>query len=177
MITLQECIDARRSIRVFREEPVTRETVFHLLENAAKAPSGSNIQPWEFVVADDPNLVRSIVAFSPGIGKCPPCLIVFCEDRELALKKGGTIGRDQLALMDISMAGENLMLSAVALGLGTCAVKSFPPDIIRSLLKLPDRLSPELIITLGYPENESRVPPKRPLAELIHYNGWGNPCE
>lgn len=44
-----EAISSRRSIRAFRPDPVPRETIERILETAARAPSGSNIQPWHVV--------------------------------------------------------------------------------------------------------------------------------
>ncbi len=50
----EEAITSRRSIRRFLPDPVTRETVEHLLAIASRAPSGTNIQPWKvYVVAGE----------------------------------------------------------------------------------------------------------------------------
>ena len=173
MKSLQECIECRRSIRNFRDEPVDRALIQQLIENACMAPSGSNIQPWIFIVADQPELVHEIVTFSPGIGQCPPCILVLCADKELAYKKGGVMGRDQLSVLDIAMAAENILLSAVDSGLGTCVVKSFSANIIQKILALPGHIVPELMVTVGYPALDGKVPPKRELSELVYFNGWG----
>lgn len=173
MKALQDCIQTRRSVRIFRAEPVDRAIIRELIRNGCMAPSGSNIQPWQFIVADDPELVAELVSFSPGIGKVPPCILILCTDRRRALEKGGVMGRDQLSLIDIAMAAENIILSAVDQGLGTCAVRSFPSLILQKILKLPEHIMPELLITLGYPERIGKMPPKRPLNELLYFNGWG----
>ena len=173
MKELQDCIQTRRSVRIYREEPVDRALIRKLIWNGCRAPSGSNIQSWQFIVADDPELVAELVRFSPGIGKVPPCIIILCADRCRALEKGGVMGRDQLSLIDISMAAENIILSAVDHGLGTCAVRSFPAMILQKILKLPEHIMPELLITLGYPDRIEKMPPKRPLNELLYFNGWG----
>jgi nitroreductase len=47
---LVKSIDDRRSIRAFKSEPVTRETIEKILGLVVKAPSAINLQPWEFVV-------------------------------------------------------------------------------------------------------------------------------
>lgn len=173
MKSLQECIESRRSIRNFRDKPVDRTLILQLLENACMAPSGSNIQPWLFIVADQPELVHELVTFSPGIGKCPPCVLVLCTDKERAFKKGGVLGRDQLSVLDIAMAAENILLSAVDHGLGTCVVKSFSAKIIQKILALPGHIVPELMVTVGYPEAVGKVPPKRDFSDLVYFNGWG----
>ena len=52
--TAEDAITSRRSIRRFLPDPVTRETVEHLLAVASRAPSGVNIQPWKvYVVAGE----------------------------------------------------------------------------------------------------------------------------
>lgn len=53
-----EAIRSRRSIRAFRPDPVPRETIGRILEVAARAPSGSNIQPWQVVVVTGEALRR-----------------------------------------------------------------------------------------------------------------------
>jgi len=47
MITVEEAITGRRSIRAFLDKPVPRELIDKLLTIAGRAPSGSNIQPWK----------------------------------------------------------------------------------------------------------------------------------
>lgn len=56
--TAAEAITSRRSVRAFLPEPVPRETVRRILDIAARAPSGSNIQPWHVEVVTGPALDR-----------------------------------------------------------------------------------------------------------------------
>lgn len=49
-LSAEEAIRSRRSIRAFLPEPVGDETVAAILELAARAPSGTNIQPWQVLV-------------------------------------------------------------------------------------------------------------------------------
>ncbi len=57
MVSIDEAITQRRSIRAFDpQRPVPRETIYHLLRLAGRAPSGSNIQPWRVWVAEDDTL-------------------------------------------------------------------------------------------------------------------------
>ena len=50
-MTLDEVLARRRSVRAFRPDPVPREMVEDILRAAARAPSGTNIQPWKIHVA------------------------------------------------------------------------------------------------------------------------------
>ena len=54
MLSAIEAIELRRSIRRFREDPIPQEAILQLLEAARLAPSGSNRQPWRFLVVTDP---------------------------------------------------------------------------------------------------------------------------
>ena len=62
---LSDVIASRRSIRKFREEDISADTVRLLLEAARLAPSGSNLQPWRFIVAQSP-------AAKEALGRCTP---------------------------------------------------------------------------------------------------------
>jgi nitroreductase len=50
---LIETIDGRRSIRAFRNDPISREIIEKILNLVIKAPSAINLQPWEFIVVMD----------------------------------------------------------------------------------------------------------------------------
>lgn len=169
---LERCLRARRSVRKFTSEPVDRAELQELLELAVLAPSASNLQPWRFIVADDPALVGKIRSFSPGISGEPPCLILFCLDTALLPVRADGSTEDACAVLDLAMAAENLMLAAAGRGLGSCAVKSFHPKLVRRILDLPERFCLELLVTLGHPARIPEMPRRRPLEELIHYNAW-----
>ena len=53
MLTVAEAIQQRRSIRSFKSDPVPQDMIVQMLEAARLAPSGSNRQPWRFVVVTD----------------------------------------------------------------------------------------------------------------------------
>ena len=170
MDRLEECLHSRRSIRQFTDQPVDRELIQELLRAATLAPSASNLQPWRFVVLDDPSLVQKIRAFSPGIGGNPPCLILFClDDRRLPAQGDGAPDRT-CGVLDLAMAAENLMLAAVSQGLGTCVIKSFHPQIVRKILNLPEQIQPEFLVTLGHPRRRPEMPRRRQLEEVVSYN-------
>ncbi|MDA1478331.1 nitroreductase family protein [Bacillus changyiensis] len=47
--SIQECIRDRRTIRKFREEPVPKELILELLEDAVYAPNHRLTEPWRFI--------------------------------------------------------------------------------------------------------------------------------
>ncbi len=54
-----EAIEKRRSVRVFKQG-VSEEQLRKIILAGTKAPSGSNVQPWEFIVIDDPRIIEQI---------------------------------------------------------------------------------------------------------------------
>jgi len=171
---VKSCIYARRSIRKFATQPVERSLIEELLQAGCMAPTGSNIQSWRFVVLDEPKRIEAVCAVSPGISGRPPCILVLCADEDLAFAKGGPLARDQLAVMDLCMAAQNIMLLATDMGLGSCVIKSFQEELVQRLLGLPEHVKPHLLIILGYPAQQPPSAPRRkPLSEIMYYNRWG----
>jgi len=167
-----ELIKTRRSIRSYLPEPVSRETIKKLLEAAAWAPTGGNVQPWCFGIVDEPKMIQDISSFSPGLFGNPPVLFVMCIDTDLARKKGGDTSPEILARMDVALASENLMLAAHALGLGTCMIRSFNITAVSALLGLPEHIQIETLISLGKP-NKVPLGKRRPMKEVTFCNTWG----
>ncbi|MQY79059.1 MAG: nitroreductase family protein, partial [Bacteroidetes bacterium] len=62
----------RRSIRKYKKENVSKDLLLQLIEAAIWAPSGSNVQPWYFIIVDDANTLEQVNAFSPGLLGKPP---------------------------------------------------------------------------------------------------------
>jgi nitroreductase len=64
---LKEAIAGRKSIRDFKPDPVSKELIGQVLEAAIKAPSNSNRQPWEFLVATGNTLAKLVAGIDEAI--------------------------------------------------------------------------------------------------------------
>lgn len=166
-----EAIKGRRSIRKFEDRSIEKKILQKLVEAGVWAPTGGNAQTWVFIIITDSNRIRKIKAVSPGILGIPSTLIVVCQDKELAYKKGGEIGRNILSIMDVAMSSQNIMLQAYDEKIGSCAVLSFYKKGVQILLSLPERIVPELVISLGYPA-ESPKPPKRKFEDVCFFEEY-----
>lgn len=78
-----------------------------------------------------------------------------------------------MSVADCSMAVENMLLAAHALGLGTCVVKSFSRVAVKEMLEIPDGVEPELLVVLGYPAQSPKPPARIPLREIAFLNKYG----
>jgi nitroreductase len=166
---LKTAISGRRSIRAFQEKPIEKRFLGEILNAGIFAPTAGNIQPWAFFCVSDPRKVHDILVVSPGILSRPVSIICICSDRERAFQKAGK-GGELLALMDCAMAAQNIMLQAFDLGIGSCVIRSFNQLAVRELLGAPERLLPELLVTLGYPAQKP-VAPKR-KTDVIYWEEY-----
>jgi nitroreductase len=172
-VDILEVVKTRRAIRKYKPELVPDDSIEKILEAGRWAPSGSNIQPWRFVVVKNQATLDVIRKVSPGYLGATPMAIAICSDRATAEAKGGRLGRDYLTIADCSMAAENMLLAAHALGLGACPIKSFSTTALKEILDLPEGIEPELILIIGYPDGIPKAPPKFPLEKIAFLDKYG----
>ncbi len=165
-------IHNRKSVRHFTGEPVLPEQIDILLRAAMAAPSAVNCQPWEFiVVADRVTLDRlaDVLPHAKMLHKAPAAIVV-CGVPARAHKQFV-----EYAVIDATLAGQNILLAAEAIGLGAVwtAVYPYPEriDAVRPLLNMPGDVIPLNIIPVGYPTGEDRPQGKfRP--DRVHRQRW-----
>jgi nitroreductase len=163
VMELFEALRTRRSVRVYEERPVPRELVEQVLDAARWAPSGANLQPWKFIVVTDPEKRKRIGAGakfyfikSHHVSEAPVLIVCLAD-----------VKKSRWAPVDVSMASQNLMLAAHALGLGTCFIGVFDEDVVRNECAIPDRYRIMGLITLGYPAHDERTPSRLPLSDIV----------
>ena len=87
-MNVSEAIRQRRSIRKFKSDPVSDDNIKMLLESARLAPSGTNSQPWRFVIVKDCEIKKSLrqAAHNQKHVSNAPVVIVCCADLETFMK-------------------------------------------------------------------------------------------
>ncbi|MFA4646677.1 nitroreductase family protein [Pyrococcus kukulkanii] len=168
---LLDIIKGRRAVRRFKDKGIPKEDLLKILEAGIWAPSGSNIQAWEFILVTNKEMIGKIKLVSPGLFGNPAALIILCINKKRA-ERGGREG-ERIALMDISMAAQNMMLMAYSLGIGSCPIVSFNKVALKELLEIPEDIEPVLMISFGYPEFWPKPPKRRPLEEVVHVEKYG----
>lgn len=173
---LFEAIHKRRSVRRFKPDPVTAETLHRVLDAARWAPSAGNMQSAEFIIVRDPAIKQQLVGAALGqafIAQAP-IVIVACADTQRSAIKYGERGKILYSIQDTSAAVQNLILSAHDLGLSTCWVGAFFEDKVAEILGVPAGVVPMAIIPLGYSDSKPVSPPRSDLTEMIHFEKYGN---
>jgi len=164
-----EVIRTRRSIRSYKPDPIPEDVLMRILEAARIAPSGSNRQPWKFIIVKNEELKRKLAAACHNqmfIAEAP-IVIVACG-YSIHWNRGGYMG-DLSMLVDVSIAFTHLILAARAEGLGTCWIGAFNNEEVKSILGIPKDVNVVAITPLGYPKDEGFGEPgsRKPLSEII----------
>ena len=192
-------INTLRSVRRFKSDPIPHDKIRRILEAASKAASGSNTQPWEFIVVRDSKLKARLkepmlrtwlrrISATPGISsrmkdvyeeatemlrntENVPVLVYCCLDLNRVSKS------EEVRYGSIYPAVQNLMLAAHALGLGTClTVHGSTPTRgepeVKKILGVPDHVKIACLVYLGYPELKPGPPKRRPIENFVHSDRW-----
>jgi len=180
-----EQMDQRRSVRHFSDQPVPREVIEYLIRTAATAPSGAHRQPWTFVAVSDPNLKAEIrraaeaeerknyerrltpewlAALEPlGVNWHKPYLeiapwLVAVFQQNVELLESGERRKNYFVTRSVGIA-VGLFLAALHLaGLAALTYTPSPMRFLSDILKRPPNEKPFLIIPVGYPAEDCRVP-------------------
>jgi len=164
-----DVVRTRRSIRSYKPDPVPEDVLKRVLEAVRIAPSGSNRQPWKFIIVKDEALKKRLV---PACGNQSfiteaPIVIVACG-YNIHYNRGRYMGNLSM-LVDVSIAFTHLILAARTEGLGTCWIGDFNNAEVKKILDIPEDVNVVAITPLGYPKAEEFRGPgyRKPLTEII----------
>lgn len=182
--TYFEKMKTRRTVREFSEQQIPEEVIVNILKTAATSPSGANKQPWFFYVIKDRELKRKIRTEAERVEtenykyrfpdqmkedlkiletdaakpflEDAPYLIVVCKELyriENDMKKKNYYVNESVGI------AIGLLISAIHFtGLATVPYTPNPMSFLKKILKIPDNLSPVVILPVGYPIDKIMVP-------------------
>lgn len=171
-----ELLSSRRSIRKFKDQPVEKEKIDLLVEAALRSPSSRSLNPWEFIVVTDRNLLVEMAGCKPhgaSFLKGAPLGFVVLADPE----------RCDVWVEDCSIASIFIHLAAHSLGLGSCWIqvrkRAYADDTgagqyLAGLLDIPPGREVESIIAVGYPDMSLPGHERTSLADQkVHLQKYG----
>lgn len=178
-------ITQRRSIRRYKPDPVPEEVLTQILSAAVSAPTGGNMQPWEFVIIDDAATKGAVVdttysGYYSGPGNPQswlleaPLLIVVCCNFKRTRARYGPSGQ-KWAPLDVAAAIQNILLASHSMGLGACWVGGFHQERLAAILQIPEGVEPLAIVSVGYPKEQPQSKPRLPLSYVTHHNRFNQP--
>ena len=183
MTDVIEIIKTRRSIRNYKEDPVSDEDIRFLIDCARYAPSGSNMQPWSFLVIQNKEVMqklsedgkKAVIPIAEKIAENPkraagfisylkakgsnlfhnaPLLVIIFGDK-----------KSMTADWDCAMAAQNMMLAANSRGIGSCWIGLVMPALtdekILKELDAPPGYKAVAPLIFGYPQGKTAMPERR----------------
>jgi nitroreductase len=180
-----DAIYARRAIRAYTSEPVDRSVIERLVDAAIQAPSYTDNEPWSFAVVHGAGVLHTLSDRVKAAALAAPAQAVPDRLRRELMDTAFNVFHDAPALIvvcatssrqqdaeDCCLAAQNVMLAAVAYGLGTC-----PIGLSRPWLQLPEAKAllgidaahvPVFAIALGHAAVKP-APPGRRKPPVVHY--------
>ncbi|MBI5789820.1 MAG: nitroreductase family protein [Candidatus Schekmanbacteria bacterium] len=198
-MSIHKLIVHRRSIRRFKQQTIPYSVLTKLVNAARLMPSAANLQPLEYVIIDDAGQVAKVFETlqwaryisplgTPPQGEEPVAYVIVLANTNI--KADGY-------QYDVGAAMENMILTALSDGIGSCWLSSIDREAMTACLKLPAHLTVCCVLALGYPNEQPVMEeltatdgsikywkdkdgclhvPKRRLEQITHYNQYGTEC-
>jgi len=182
-----ETIKTRRTVREFDGSPVPEEHIIKILDMARYAPTAGNVQPWRFVVIQNPENLATLKDSLKNWWTAKVTARQFEQEKEKEYIEGGKEQIDNImtapvyvlvfadtsvyaeyALYDGCLAVQNLMLAARVLGYGTGFFTTFfPEENVCALVNAPINYKFICATPIGLPQKWPVMPEKKSLEEFI----------
>ena len=180
-----EEIKRRRTVRDFSDRPVPREVIENCLLAAGTAPSGANLQPWQFVVISDSEIKASIrkaaeeeeKAFYNGrapeewlealaplgtdanksfLTEAPYLIAIFAKSYDL-LDNGKKV-KNYYVSESVGLATGTLITALHHAGLASLTHTPSPMGFLNEILDRPKNERPVILLVVGYPAKDAKIP-------------------
>jgi len=173
---LSKAIENRRSVREFKPSPVEWEKLANILDAGRLAPSSGNLQDWKFIVVNNKDKKQDIAdacAQQFWMADAPVFVVlVSLDDRNE--RYYGERGKNVYTIQNCAAAAMSMLLAVEAEGLSACWVSAFDVSMIRRILTIPDTTTPQVVIPIGYSDENPDAPNKLELQDLIFFDKYGN---
>ena len=177
---------AHRTIRAYKDQPLTEEEVTTLMDVARHTATSSFLQSCTILHITDPKVREAIGAASgqPYVGGTKGDLFIFVADlyrnSRIRAEQGvssealGSINLFLTALEDALLAAQNVVVAAESMGLGTVYLGSIlaDPRAIVKALELPELTFPIVGLLVGHPDQEPGQKPRMPLSVMTAKNTY-----
>jgi len=157
-----EAIRRRRSIRRFTDDLVPKADLETIVDAGRLAATGSNRQPWDFIVVTDRAMIENFTISAVWITEAGAVIVVVMDPQS------------RWWIEDGAAAIENMLLASTALGYGACWVEGdvLPhEEHVRSLLGIPSQKRVMALLPMGVAA-EAPTPEKKPLERVLHWEKY-----
>ncbi|KIL46740.1 oxygen-insensitive NADPH nitroreductase [Jeotgalibacillus soli] len=192
MNTTIETILNHRSIRKFKDQPLTEEQIHTIVKAAQAASTSSFIQAYSIIGVTDQEKKEQLAKFAGGQSYVANTghFFVFCAD----LYRHSLLGEFQdvdvlpsiestekfmVTIIDAALAAQNAALAAESMGLGICYIGGIRNSLeeVSEILETPDYVVPLFGLTVGVPDQTSSAKPRLPVSAIYHENTYKHDVE
>ena len=178
-------VNRRRTVREFSDRPVPRDIIETCLLAAGTAPSGANLQPWQFVVVSDPAIKQQIREAAeeeerefynerapeewlealaplgtdehkPFLTIAPYLIAIFAKSYDL-LPNGKKV-KNYYVQESVGLAAGILITALHTAGLATLTHTPSPMGFLNEILNRPKQERAMILLVVGYPAEDVQVP-------------------
>jgi len=157
-----EAIRRRRSVREYTGEPIIREDLEKIVDAGRLAATGSNRQPWDFVVVTDREMVERLKVAAQWMEKAGAIIAVVMDPSS------------RWWLEDGAAAVENMLIASTALGFGSCWLEGYTLPLeeeFKELLGVPAEKRLLTLVPIGVPVEWPTIE-KKSLEEVLHWERY-----
>ncbi len=171
-----KCIQTRRTIRQYQGKELGKDQIATLIDAGRYAPSAGNLQNWRFIVVRNPSVKAKLsdACVQQVFIEQAPVVIVITADLDKAEAFYGARGKEVYSRQNAAAAAQNILLCAHDLGLSGAWVSAFDEAMISRVLGLPGHVRAEVVIPIGYPDEQVPIPPRFPIEGILFLDNWGN---
>jgi len=170
-----------RTIRKYKNEPVSEGLLRQILEAGTRASTTGNMQVYSIIVTRDEEKKKKLCEyhFNQKMVLQAPVLLTFCADfhrfNQWCRQRHAEPGYDNFlsfmtAAIDALLAAQNAALAAEANGLGICylGTTTYNADKLIEFFNCPEGVVPITTIVLGYPDENPELTDRLPYEAIIH---------
>jgi len=157
-----EAIRKRRSIRQYTGDPIPRADLETIVDAGRLAATGSNQQPWDFIVVTDRHMINQLKVASEWMDKAGAIIAVVMDPSS------------RWWLEDGAAAVENMLIACTALDYGACWLEGYTlprEEEFKALLGVPEDRRLLTLIPVGVPA-EAPTRQKKTLEQVIHWERY-----
>jgi len=162
-----QAIKNRYSCRSYKAEAVPEEKLNRVLESARIAPSAHNEQEWKFVVVKEKERRKRLAEAALNqnfIAEAPVVVVAVALNSEKLMPSGVPN-----YAVDLAIAVEHMVLTAVEEGLGTCWIGAFNQDEVKEILEIPEKYRVVALLPVGFPADQAGPKSRKRLEEIVCY--------
>jgi len=162
-----EAIRKRRSVREYTGDPIPKKDLAKIVDAGRLAASGSNKQPWEFIVVTEAEMINKLKVAALWMDKAAAIIAVVMDSSS------------RWWLEDGSAAIQNILLASTALGYGSCWLEGYTlprEEEFKELLGISKEKKLLTLIPIGVPV-QWPTKEKKPLEAVIHWERYRGQSE